>query len=169
MRSISSYLLEPVGAATDALRALSRRFYARWYAPIANRERRRTAIGETKGSLLGKIPAVTYVLKVGEPPVTVYCSPQIEAMLGYPLEVFEKDPTRWITVLHPEDRERILAEVARVGSKGEPFDAVYRCVSRDGRTIWVHDKAVFTRDEEGLPRFREGVYNDHPIGGVRYD
>ncbi|CAN5721111.1 hypothetical protein BH24ACT18_BH24ACT18_10090 [soil metagenome] len=99
-------------------------------------------------------------MEVGEPSATVYCSPQVEAMLGYPPDAFEKDPARWIEVVHPEDRERILAEGARAGSTGGPFDAEYRCVARDGRTVWVHDKAVVTRDEQGLPRFREGVMLD---------
>ncbi len=81
-------------------------------------------------------------------------------MLGYPPEVFEKDATRWIKVLHPEDRERILAEDARAGSTGEPFEAECRCVARDGRAVWVHDKAVVTRDERARPRFREGVMLD---------
>lgn len=31
---------------------------------------------------------------------------------------------------------------------------------REDRTIWVHNKAVVTRDEQGLPRFREGVMLD---------
>ncbi len=60
-------------------------------------------------------------------------------------------------MLHPEDRERILAEDARASSTGEPFEAEYRCMVRDGQTVWVHDKAVVTRDRKGLARFREGI------------
>ena len=33
-------------------------------------------------------------------------------------------------------------------------------MARDGRTVWVHDKAVVTRDQEGLARFREGIMVD---------
>jgi PAS domain-containing protein len=75
-----------------------------------------------RSRLLEKIPAVVYVLEVGEPSRTVYCGPQIEAMLGYPPDAYEKDRTHWIKVLHPDDRERILAEDARAGSTGEPLD-----------------------------------------------
>lgn len=139
-------------------RRVSRRFRRgpakrRWTEKTGLWERERCALTE-------RIPAVTYVLEVGEPSATVYCSPQIEAMLGYPPDVYEKDRMHWIKVLHPDDRERILAEDARAGSTGEPFDAEYRCVARDGRTVWVHDKALVTRNEEGLPRFREGVMFD---------
>lgn len=113
-----------------------------------------------RSRLLEKIPAVVYVLEVGEPSRTVCCGPQIEAMLGYPPDAYEKDRTHWIKVLHPDDRERILAEDARASSTGEPLDLEYRCVARDGRTVWVHDKAVMTRNEAGLAQFREGVMVD---------
>ena len=157
-----NHLLRLLEAAKGNLESVSwcvsRRFRR---GPTKRRRTEKTGLGEKERcALTERIPAVTYVLEVGEPSGTVYCSPQVEAMLGYPPEVYEKDRTHWIKVLHPDDRERILTEDARSGSTGEPFDAEYRCVARDGRTIWVHDKAVVTRDKDGLPRFREGVMLD---------
>lgn len=110
--------------------------------------------------LVERIPCVTYVQELGDPSVTVYCSPQVEDMLGYPPEVYKKDPEHWIKVLHPDDRARVLAEDIRVSSTGGPFETEYRCIARDSRTVWVYDKASVTRDEEGRPRFREGVMFD---------
>jgi diguanylate cyclase (GGDEF)-like protein/PAS domain S-box-containing protein len=119
---------------------------------------KRTDTGSHK--LVEQIPAVTYVLEFGEPSSIVYCSPQIEDMLGYPPEVYEEDPAYWIQVLHPDDREQVLAEDARVGSTGEPFDMEYRCVTRDGRTVWVYDRASVEKDDEGRPRYRQGIMLD---------
>lgn len=36
----------------------------------------------------------------------------------------------------------------------------YRCVARDGRTVWVYDRASVESDEEGRPRYRRGVMLD---------
>lgn len=84
---------------------MSRRFYLRRSGSIANCKQKQTTIQDIKRStLMEKIPAVTYVLEIGEPSATDYCNPQVEAMLGYPPDVFEKDPAHWIKVLHPEDR-----------------------------------------------------------------
>ena len=47
-------------------------------------------------------------MEVGNPSGTVYCSPQIEALLGYTPEAYERDPRHWVKVLHPDDRERAL-------------------------------------------------------------
>ena len=38
-------------------------------------------------TLIEQIPIVTYVLEFGDPSSIVYCSPQIEDILGYPPEV----------------------------------------------------------------------------------
>ena len=69
-------------------------------------------------------------------------SPQVEEMLGYTQEEWLDDPDLWVKLLHPEDRERALAEANHARATGETFDAEYRLVSRDGREMWVHDKAV---------------------------
>lgn len=113
-----------------------------------------------KHTLVEQLPIVTYVLKPGEPSNMVYCSPQIEDMLGYPPEVYEEDPGFWIRALHPDDREQVLAEDARVGSTGEPFEMEYRCIARDGRTVWVYDRASVEKDDEGRPRYRQGIMLD---------
>lgn len=110
--------------------------------------------------LVEQIPIVTYVLEPGEPSNMVYCSPQIEDMLGYPPEVYEKDPGYWVRTLHPDDREQVLAEDARVGLAGGLFDMEYRCIARDGRTVWVYDRASVEKDDEGRPRYRQGIMLD---------
>jgi PAS domain-containing protein len=111
----------PVGAAKSAFSALLRTLRARTRAAKGDRPGQAAAREAKPRSFLEKIPAVTYVLEVGEPSGTVYCSPQVEAMLGYPPEAYEKDRTHWVKVLHPDDRERVLAEDARACSTGEPF------------------------------------------------
>lgn len=45
-------------------------------------------------------------------------------------------------LLHPEDRQRVLAEANRNRATGESFDVEYRLLARDDRVVWVHDKAV---------------------------
>ncbi len=36
----------------------------------------------------------------------------------------------------------------------------YRCVARDGRVVWVRDEAIIMVDNEGRPRFRQGILLD---------
>jgi PAS domain S-box-containing protein len=116
-------------------------------------------------TLVEQIPAVTYTQQITEPgksktKTTLYASPQIESQLGYPPQAFVEDPRLWIRLLHPEDRERVLAEDRRTDATGEPFVMEYRQIARDGRVVWLRDQAVLVRDEEGRPRYWKGVQHD---------
>jgi PAS domain-containing protein len=58
-------------------------------------------------------------------------------MLGYPLEAWEAEGLFWTTLLHPDDKERVIAENARANAAGEALTLEYRMLSRDGRVVWV--------------------------------
>jgi PAS domain S-box-containing protein len=110
--------------------------------------------------LVERIPAVTYVQSpFGEKP-TVYVSPQAQGILGYSPEEDMLDPAHWEHRLHPDDRERVLAEDERTDETGEPFRVEYRTYAYDGRLLWVRDEAVLVRDEAGEPLYWLGVQFD---------
>ena len=89
----------------------------------------------------------------------VYMSPQCESMLGYPPADWSNS-TLWEQVLHPDDRERVLAEQRRFYETGEPFNMEYRMIHRDGSVVWVHDEPVVVRDESGAALYIEGFWVD---------
>ncbi|MGB3634184.1 MAG: PAS domain-containing protein, partial [Rubrobacteraceae bacterium] len=92
-------------------------------------------------ALVNQVPAVVYVDADDEVSSALFMSPQVEEMLGYTQEEWLEDPGLWVKLLHPEDRERVLAEANRTPKTEEPFEAEYRLIARDGRTVWVHDNA----------------------------
>src|SRR5215211_5101867 len=113
--------------------------------------------------LVEQIPAVTYVqepIDSDTPKAITYMSPQYEAMLGYPPEKEILDEEHWLRVLHPDDRERVLAEEQRTDETGEPYRIEYRMIARDGRVVWVRDEATLVRDEEGNSLYWLGVQYD---------
>jgi PAS domain S-box-containing protein len=64
-------------------------------------------------TLVEQIPAITYIqepLESNNPKAVTYMSPQYETILGYPAESEVIDEEHWLRTLHPEDRERVLAE-----------------------------------------------------------
>ena len=131
-------------------------------------ERRRAeeALGRSEGryrTLVEQIPAITYVqepLESSNPKAVTYMSPQYETILGYPAQSEMLDEEHWLRILHPEDRERVLAEEARTDETGEPFDVEYRIIAGNGRVVWVRDQATLVRDEEGRPLYWLGVQYD---------
>ena len=111
-------------------------------------------------TLVERIPAVTYVQEASGHEAMTYVSPQMEAMLGYAPEECVSDPDHWLKILHPYDRERVLAEDRRTAETGEPFSLEYRQFARDGRVVWVRDEAALVRDEGGVPLYWLGVQAD---------
>jgi PAS domain S-box-containing protein len=114
-------------------------------------------------TLVEQTPAITYVqepLESSNPKAVTYVSPQYETILGYPPESKIIDEEHWNRIVHPEDRDRVLAEEARTDQTGEPFNVEYRVIAGDGRVVWVRDEATLVRDEEGQPLYWLGVQYD---------
>ncbi|MET0560372.1 MAG: PAS domain S-box protein, partial [Gaiellaceae bacterium] len=90
----------------------------------------------------------------------IYISPQCEAMLGYPPAEWHA-AALWEEILHPEDRERVLAEQGRFQDTGEPLSVEYRMIHRDDSSVvWVRDESVVVRDESGTPLYVQGFWVD---------
>ncbi|MEW6636406.1 MAG: PAS domain-containing protein, partial [Actinomycetota bacterium] len=100
--------------------------------------------------LVERLPAVVYEGSF-EATGVLYISPRVEEMLGYSLKEWLSTPNLWLKILHPDDRERVLAEGMSANEEGKPFSAQYRLISRGGREVWVHDEAVPVPEEEGRP------------------
>jgi diguanylate cyclase (GGDEF)-like protein/PAS domain S-box-containing protein len=87
-------------------------------------------------ALIERCPMVTYVCDA-ENRLT-YISPQIEAWTGLPARLWTEDPTHWHSMLHPDDRERVVSADFGDGS----LDIEYRMRGRDGAWIWVWELEV---------------------------
>ena len=103
---------------------------------------------------------VTYITALNETRNRLYISPQIEAMLGFSADEWLGDPGLVLKQLHPDDRERVLAEVFQSRDTGKPLSSEYRLLARDGRIVWVRDEAIVMRDEAGRPCFMQGLLLD---------
>jgi PAS domain S-box-containing protein len=142
-----------------ALAVDNARLYDEAQKEISERNRAETRFR----TLVEQIPAVTYIqapIESDNPKVVTYMSPQYETMLGYPREAEILDEEHWLRTLHPEDRERVLAEEVRTDESGEPFKIEYRVIAADDRVVWVRDHAVLMRDKEGQPLYWLGVQYD---------
>jgi diguanylate cyclase (GGDEF)-like protein/PAS domain S-box-containing protein len=153
MESVGTYLLDDpaVGGVVVTSRDVTERKEAEDNLREAE-ERYRT--------LVEHIPAVTYIDRIDEVNSTVYISPQVEEMLGYTPERWREDSEFLMKIIHPDDKERILAEVRRTNETGDPFGEEYRVICKSGHAVWVRDEAGLVKDREGTPIFWQGVVHD---------
>jgi PAS domain S-box-containing protein len=104
-----------------------------------------------------QVPASPYVEGYAIGGSWLHVGPQSEPRIsGYTVEELAV-PNFWKTILHPADRDRVLAEDERVDRTLEAWRASYRIIARDGRTVWIRDEAVVVFDDTGEPRYWQGV------------
>ncbi len=112
-------------------------------------------------TLIETIPAVTYIADWDELGSFRYVSPQIEELLGFPVEGWlGANSTLWEEQLHPEDASRVLAETRYAFREQQAFDCEYRLIAADGRVVWVWERDTVIRDEHGQPYLTQGIITD---------
>lgn len=111
-------------------------------------------------AVVEQVPAVIYTESVGEPGGTVFISPHVKTVLGYTPDEWLGQPDLWVDILHPEDRDRVVAECVKSNQSLGAFRSEYRMIARDGRVVWFRDEAVLVRDAEGRPVCWQGVMLD---------
>ena len=55
----------------------------------------------------------------------------------------------WLRSIHPDDRERVEAELARARAAGQPWRSEHRCLRPDGAVTWVLLQSAIERDDAG--------------------
>ncbi len=111
-------------------------------------------------ALVEDLPAISYIADFTGAFTLRYVSPQIESVLGFTPDDWLADEEAWVLALHPEDRERIVAEAEACIAAERPFDFEYRMNALDGRVVWIWEKTSIQHDAEGRPHAVNGVMLD---------
>jgi PAS domain S-box-containing protein len=88
-----------------------------------------------------------------------FVSSHVEKMLGYSQDEWLSTPNFWLTIVHPDDRERAAREAAAIFTSGKGGSSRFRWIHKDGREIWVEAQSVVVCDETG-PIGMRGVTMD---------
>jgi two-component system cell cycle sensor histidine kinase/response regulator CckA len=117
---------------------------------------------ETYRTLVERLPLVTYINRLGEQASPIYVSPQLEKLLGYSVDEWLADADFLGKLLHPEDRDQVLADLERRSTGETDYEPVteYRLIARDGRVLWVYGDAVTVLDQESRPIYMQGFLLD---------
>ncbi len=109
-------------------------------------------------------PAITYIRERqggDSGAIYSYLSPQITEALGYPGSDWTEDELFWLSVVHPDDRDRVMREQLRAELAGEAWSLEYRVLDSAGKVHWFRDEGkLLQRDEGGKPLRYHGIYLD---------
>lgn len=77
----------------------------------------------------------------------IYVSPEYERIWGRSCDSLYNSSLSWSDVIHPQDRQRILAAFAEQ-VKGN-HDEEYRIIQPDGSIVWIRDRAFPIANQQG--------------------
>ena len=110
-------------------------------------------------SMLESAPAYFYLADPSDS-TTLYRSPQAESILGYSLAEWAENPGLWEQILHPDDRDRVMAEFRASSHGGKPFKSEYRLLTKAGKVRWLRDHSGLIHDPSGDHEIVQGVVLD---------
>jgi len=116
-------------------------------------------------ALVENVPGLVAYLDAVQPDdpgssIPIYISPQIEDLLGYPREAWLDEGELWLDVLHPDDRVRCLEADTQARATLSALFSEYRMIARDGRVVWVSEKASVVTDEATGATYWQGIMVD---------
>jgi PAS domain S-box-containing protein len=90
-----------------------------------------------------------------------YVSPNVTQQFGYAPEDFTSGAVLYAGIVHPDDLERVGAEVSAFGVRGvSSFEQTYRVRRADGRYRWIHDFTTVLRGGDGTITHYQGYVLD---------
>ena len=130
---------------------------------VTERRRMRAELAQAHAALSQAVDAMDahlYTLRVDPDGAhaAVYRGPNREALAGGSLPDGADGDGRFETLVHPEDRRRRAAALARLAA-AEPIDLEYRVIGLDGRERIVADRLRARRDPDGS-LYYDGVMRD---------
>jgi two-component sensor histidine kinase/PAS domain-containing protein len=126
------------------------------------RSRRHTREAEFRYRMLAEqVPAIVYMLELGEPNRMTYISPRIKTDFGFEPAAWLNQPALWWERVHPEDRElamRTIKETDQLvkslppetqGTDLPSKSIEYRIACRDGSYRWIRSRWAYSRGPAG--------------------
>ena len=89
-----------------------------------------------------------------------FVSQKAERLLGYPVQRWLDEPDFWVNIIHPEDREWVVATCTAAVEDVRHLMLDYRVLSADGRILWVRGVVHVTGDAHGRASRLTGVLLD---------
>jgi two-component system, cell cycle sensor histidine kinase and response regulator CckA len=104
----------------------------------------------------------TDIFWIGTPGLTkiTYVSPGYDRIWGRPREELYQSIASFTEAIHPEDRERVRADIIETLARGLSWSHEYRIIRPDGSLRWVQDRGVQVQGEQGDVILITGVVAD---------
>ena len=109
--------------------------------------------------LANNIPGTVYLSRFDEHSTKVFVNDEIENLTGYPKNEFLENKISFLSLIHPEEKKKVISDQKTKLNSGKPFNSIYRIKRKSGEYIWVEE-------------FGDAIIKDGEIeyiGGIYFD
>ncbi len=112
-------------------------------------------------SIVNHSPAVAFLWRLGGKWRVEFVSDNV-TQFGYEPADFTADKVKVLSIVHPSDLDRIVAEanLRMQQSQDDRFSLEFRLIKRSGDICWVDARLWLSRDEGGIVTYVQGVMLD---------
>ena len=91
----------------------------------------------------------------------IYFSPKSFTMLGYKADDMQRNLENWQSLIHPDDKKRLVSKVEKHLKNGKSYSVQFRMKCKDGNYKWISGRAkTYDKDSEGKPHRAVAVHVD---------
>ncbi|RPI77123.1 MAG: PAS domain S-box protein [Desulfobacteraceae bacterium] len=135
-------------------------YYHGYVSDITKRKQAEQALNREKHLFMSG-PMVVLTWKPYAHPLVIYISANVKNEFGYEAEELLNETIYYNSLIHPEDQDRIWAEVREHRQcKRSSYAQEYRLLCANGQYKWVYDYTVIERNAEGEPQYHHGYLFD---------
>ncbi len=161
LRSDGSVL--PIRLAIGKASVLGQPLYVGFISDISERKAMEQALRESEQqyrSLIGNIPGVSFRCLLDADWTMIFISDAVEKLTGWSADDFISRRKSISELYHPEDFQRVAENVLEAIAQGQSYTVEYRLFDRQGVEHWIWESGSAVLDEQGQPKWIDGVLLD---------
>ncbi|WP_394558183.1 PAS domain S-box protein [Aquipseudomonas alcaligenes] len=153
----------PIRLAIGRATLPDRTLFVGFISDISERKAMEKALREREQqyrSLIGNIPGVAFRCLLDANWSMLFISDAVEKLTGYTAEDFTSRRKSYNELYHPDDLHRAAEEALAFIARGHSYTVEYRIYDRQGQEHWVWEGGSAVLDENGTPKWIDGVMLD---------
>jgi PAS domain S-box-containing protein len=111
-------------------------------------------------NLVDNIPGAVYRATYSNKFSTLYLSDYFTKMTSMDKNLIIEGKISWLDMIHPDDRQKMIAGVKKAAQNRTPFEFEYRVKRSGGDYFWMEDTGRITYDDDGKPIYVNGIMTD---------
>lgn len=115
---------------------------------------------EALATMLSNLPGAAYECSLDAPWTMIYLSAGVQALTGYPPQIFTNGELAWGDITHPDDLPPLQSIVDEAIRAGRQFSASYRIRCASGEDKWVLERGEAVYSPSGAPTTIVGFIGD---------